>query len=101
MFPAGGGAVRGVKEPAPGVAAWQNTGRLPLPLPPNQAAVADRPESARYASKVMTTTPPITTVKALCELFIRGSLLSALSDYSRASRRGPTLATAAAVPSAA
>src|SRR5450759_3249032 len=63
------GVVSGVEVLVPGVTAWQRTGPLPFP-PAIQAKVAATPESARNASSVTMTTPPMSTVKVLFELFI-------------------------------
>ena len=68
VFPPGVRVVPGVEVLVPGVTAWQRTGPLPYPPPAIQAKVAATPESARNASSVTMTTPPMSTVKVLPEL---------------------------------
>src|SRR5258708_37469992 len=66
-LPPGMRGAPGVVEPVPGGTVWHRPGPLPIPPRSTQANVAATPESASNASTVMTTTPPVTAVKAVRE----------------------------------
>src|SRR5258708_93469 len=71
VFPPGVDGTTGLAEPVPDVIVWQTPAPPPFPPPSIQAKVAATPESARNASRVMTTTPPVTAVRVLRELSIK------------------------------
>src|SRR5258708_15550832 len=71
VFPPGVDGTAGLAEPVTDVIVWQTPGPPPFPPPSIQAKVAATPESARNASRVKTTTPPVTAVKVVRELSIR------------------------------